>query len=108
MVDVLLGNSRSPLLIRSKAELDKMEERKYLLLPAEIVVVDAAPAFKEFPILRFPQRGRYSGEGRIHRRKKTPNMVVFRLEEENTVTFMGLMSQTGNKYSPRITRNGSL
>lgn len=45
MVDVLLDTSRSLILIRPKAELNKTEERKYLLLPAEPGVVDAAPGW---------------------------------------------------------------
>lgn len=45
MVDVLLDTSRSLILIRPKAELNKTEERKYLLLPAELEVVDAAPGW---------------------------------------------------------------
>lgn len=48
MVDVLLDTSRILIiLIRPKAELNKTEEWKYLLLPAEPVVIDVSPGWNK-------------------------------------------------------------
>lgn len=47
----------------------------------------------EVPILRSP-RGQVFAKATIS--EDNPDRVVFRLDAENTVTFMGLMSHAGN------------
>lgn len=55
----------------------------------------------EFPILSSPQGADIWAEidG-----MKNPDRVVFRLEEDNTVTFMGVMSHAGNNHQHYKTR----